>query len=62
MSELQKCPTCDGRKKIIGMGHIEKKCDPCVGIGWIDKPEEKPLDQPVKKRSGRSRKDVCQNQ
>lgn len=33
-----KCPACMGRKKVIGMGGLERNCNECKGIGFIDKP------------------------
>lgn len=37
MSELRKCEVCRGTKKIMGIGHMESKCDACLGVGWIDR-------------------------
>jgi len=39
MSKLIRCPACGGTKKIRGMGLIEKKCEECKGIGWIEQDE-----------------------
>jgi len=33
---LVPCKTCGGRKKIAGMGMIDRECDECKGIGWFD--------------------------
>jgi hypothetical protein len=41
MSELIRCPTCGGRKRIIKLGGMSGKCDKCSGIGWIDEKSEK---------------------
>jgi hypothetical protein len=38
-STLHKCPVCNGKKIIMGVGHMERKCDTCKGIGWIDVPK-----------------------
>lgn len=39
--EIERCSYCEGRKKIIGLGMIEKKCEECNGIGYKEKPEKK---------------------
>lgn len=49
--DLVRCPVCRGRKKIIGLGLLEKDCDHCVGIGWISK---KPVEIKVKKSRKKS--------
>jgi hypothetical protein len=36
MSDLIKCPSCRGTKRIMGMGMMEHDCKPCKGIGWIE--------------------------
>lgn len=38
--DLLRCECCQGKKKIIGLGNIEKICPLCSGIGWIAKPKE----------------------
>lgn len=35
MSELVRCPTCNGLKAVIGMGGMKKDCADCGKIGWI---------------------------
>ena len=32
---LDRCSSCCGRKKIMGMGGIVKECPVCAGIGFI---------------------------
>ncbi len=39
MSSLKRCPACQGTKRIRGMGMIERKCESCEGIGWIEENE-----------------------
>lgn len=31
-----RCEMCAGRKEIIGLGAIKKKCPECKGVGYID--------------------------
>ena len=33
---LERCDSCKGRKTIMGMGMITKKCIACNGIGYKD--------------------------
>lgn len=33
--DTERCKTCKGRCKTIGMGHIEHKCKTCNGYGYI---------------------------
>jgi hypothetical protein len=33
---LKKCDSCNGQKKITGLGMLMHDCKPCSGIGWID--------------------------
>lgn len=35
MSQLIRCDSCNGRKRVLGMGGMEKTCQPCKGVGWI---------------------------
>lgn len=35
MSEFMRCTACMGKKIILGMGCIEKKCEPCLGVGYV---------------------------
>lgn len=37
---LVRCDTCNGRKKKIGLGGMQKDCDACKGIGWIELKKE----------------------
>lgn len=63
MADLQRCESCRGAKMIKGLGMIEKKCDSCNGIGWIEKKDEviakrndeniKPVE--IKKRGSRKK-------
>lgn len=32
---LSRCTSCHGRKRVIGLGNIEKECPGCKGIGWV---------------------------
>lgn len=29
-----RCDTCNGRKKVLGMGGMMKACEACGGSGW----------------------------
>jgi phage FluMu protein Com len=43
MSGLVRCDCCNGRKRVLGMGGMEKPCGPCKGIGWIKDETEMPV-------------------
>jgi hypothetical protein len=32
------CPVCKGRKRMLGLGLIEKDCSECKGVGFVEKP------------------------
>lgn len=34
MTDLIRCDICNGRKRILGMGGMEKDCYKCHAIGW----------------------------
>lgn len=36
---LVKCDLCNGKKKNIGLGGIEKDCSRCLGVGYISMKE-----------------------
>lgn len=50
-SDLLRCSKCNGRKKIIGLGMMEKECPTCFGIGWVSK-------TPVEVKANKTRKNV----
>lgn len=29
-----RCETCEGRKKVLGLGGLIKTCEACAGTGW----------------------------
>lgn len=33
--DLKRCTLCNGSKRVIGIGLLEKQCPTCLGIGWI---------------------------
>ncbi len=33
--KLERCTHCDGRKKIMGMGGLQKDCPTCMGVGHV---------------------------
>lgn len=39
--QKDKCPTCHGFKRIMGLGMVESDCKRCNGIGIIDIPFKK---------------------
>lgn len=41
MSNIQKCSGCHGRKKVEGLGMIEKVCQLCEGIGFVKDEQKK---------------------
>jgi hypothetical protein len=47
MSDIIRCTRCNGTKRIIGLGLLEKECDVCTGIGWVSKT---PVEIKIKKR------------
>jgi len=47
------CKTCDGRRKVLGMGGMKKDCPECGGRGSID---ISLLDE-EKRKAGRPKKD-----
>lgn len=68
MGDLVRCTSCNGRKRILGMGGMEKECLPCKGIGWTE--AEKPIvtlnvtnsnGSPVKVKKKPGRKPNMQN-
>lgn len=34
------CYACAGRKEVLGLGNMRKKCLQCAGTGYIKKPEK----------------------
>ncbi len=55
-----KCPRCQGKKKIRGMGLIMKQCDKCNGVGWVSDVPHRTLEvesivPTIKKRTRRSK-------
>lgn len=45
---IKRCDTCNGRKRVTGMGGMEKECKPCKGVGWIE--DEAPVTKSEEKR------------
>jgi len=43
MAELIKCIPCQGRKIVLGLGNMSRKCDACKGIGYVEKLEPEPV-------------------
>ncbi len=39
-----RCDLCRGKKRVIGLGMIEKKCQNCKGVGHLIKDEEDVLE------------------
>ena len=37
MSDIIRCDSCKGRKRVLGMGGMEKQCPDCGGIGWRER-------------------------
>lgn len=55
---LQRCDQCNGRKKIIGLGGMQKDCPSCKGIGHITiKPKLECIEE-EKPRRGRPVKEI----
>lgn len=56
---FDKCETCRGRKEIMGIGGMKKKCHVCSGVGYVsinEKEEEKEV--VVEKRAYKRKKKV----
>lgn len=63
MGIIKRCESCQGKKTIMGVGMIEKKCSTCSGIGWLSEGEQEiPKIIPVthKKKRGRKPQNVLQ--
>lgn len=72
VSDLVRCGQCEGRKEVVALGGIRKKCPGCNGVGWKEigeevskEPEEpeEPKDPDVKdvvvrKKMGRPKRGV----
>lgn len=43
MYELMRCDVCKGRKRVLGMGGMENKCQSCKGVGWIEAENNRPV-------------------
>ncbi len=43
MSELVRCYSCKGTKRILGMGGMVKPCGVCNAVGWITIENENPV-------------------
>jgi len=41
-NDLKRCDSCLGRKKIIGLGGMERDCPACFGVGWLAKTQIDP--------------------
>lgn len=35
MSNIQRCATCRGTKKVLSLGMMERTCNACLGVGFI---------------------------
>ena len=52
-TELIRCDICNGKKRVLGMGGMEKPCPVCKAIGWIEVDKPKPtVEIKIKKKSG----------
>lgn len=36
---LERCESCKGKKKMLGLGNIVVDCVLCMGVGYISKPD-----------------------
>ena len=43
--EVKRCDICRGKKKVMGLGMLEKKCVACNGVGHIIIKESKTRDK-----------------
>ena len=51
MSEIMRCDSCHGKKKLIGLGSIVKDCPACKGVGYV-------AVEPIKVQSARKSKEA----
>lgn len=68
-SKLVRCPECAGRKKVIGLGNMEKSCSNCNAIGWVTESSSNDqnisssssdqVDSVMPKKRGRKKKEVA---
>ena len=45
---LKRCPSCNGKKKVAPLGFIEKDCNTCKGIGFINSTPYKETSSAIK--------------
>ena len=45
-----RCTLCNGKKRIMGLGMIEKECPECKGVGYINLVEKAPVKRVRKKK------------
>lgn len=51
MSEITRCDSCHGKKKLTGLGGMIKDCPACKGVGYVSV-------EPIKVERERKPKDV----
>ncbi len=59
MSDIIRCTRCNGTKRIIGLGLLEKECDICSGVGWVSKT---PVEIKIKKRKKAIKNEISQDE
>jgi DnaJ-class molecular chaperone len=54
--ELKLCEKCRGARVHMGMGMLEKKCEDCNGVGYVEKKNE-PVEEVAALKRGRPAKE-----
>jgi len=52
MTEIVRCDSCHGRKRLVGMGGMIKDCPACKGVGYVS------AEPPIKAKRERKPKDI----
>ncbi len=43
--KIKRCKVCNGHKTVMGLGGIEHKCKPCLGVGYVDTVDDDDTDK-----------------
>lgn len=49
---LLRCECCQGRKHVIGLGGMQKKCGNCMGVGFVKVVDVAVVDDKPKSKKG----------
>lgn len=64
IQKINRCPSCNGSKSIIGLGSMLQKCKACNGVGYLNPINDIDIDEDdvhveevkIKKKPGRKPK------